>query len=156
MADPKAPLAALTRLDLYFSIRHFNRTARRFGELFGNDYDRVVIFMIVAEACFQSILHLGGAEANRAEIEKIYLESSTLGLNQFAISEASGIPRETVRRKIKQLIDGGFLAILPSSKNIFVPVAALLEPAVAGTFERYAADIDHFVRTAKYYTRPGG
>jgi len=143
----------ITRLDLYFSIRLFTRTSRRFAEIFSNDYEMVMIFLVVVEACFQGILHLGGAPANSQAIEEIYLDSATIGVSIFGIGDAIGIPRETVRRKVKLLTDRGYLAVNPKNKNIYVPLTALFEPELSEVFRIYVGDIDQFIRTVQHYTQ---
>lgn len=153
MDEHKPDLAVLTRLELYFSVRQVTRTMRSFAELFDRDYDMVMIFFIVAEACFQSIISLGGAAADREAIERIYLDSNSIGLSIFTIGEASGIPRETVRRKVKALSDMGYLATFERNKNIYIPMSALLKDDVLAAFKRYASEIDQFVRTVQYYSR---
>lgn len=152
--DKKTPdLAVITRLDLYFSVRQFTRTMRNFAELFERDYDMVMIFFIVAESCFQSIIPLGGAGADPESIERIYLDSTSLGVSLFTIGEASGIPRETVRRKVKTLMDKGYLATFEKTKSIYVPLRALMTPEMLEAFKKYASEIDQFVRTAQYYSK---
>ena len=154
MDKQRPDLAVLTRLDLYFSVRQFTRTMRCFAELFERDYDMVMIFFIVAESCFQSIIPLGGAGADLKAIERIYLDSTSLGLSLFGIGEASGIPRETVRRKVKTLTDMGYLATFEKNKNIYIPLSALLKKEVQEAFKGYASEIDQFVRTVQYYSKP--
>jgi hypothetical protein len=153
MTDETSGLAVLTRLELYFSIRQLTRTMRRFAELLNFDYDTVMIFFIVAESCFQSIIPLGGAAADAASVERAYLDSLSLGLSILNIGEASGIPRETVRRKVKTLIDRGLLATLDKGRGIYVPLSALLERDVLAAFERYASDVEQLVNTVQFYGR---
>ena len=154
MKERKPDLAVLTRLDLYFSVRQFTRTMRCFAELFERDYDMVMIFFIVAESCFQSIIPLGGAGADAEAVERINLDTTSLGLSLFVIGEASGIPRETVRRKVKALIDMGYLATFEKNKNVYVPISALFKNEMLDAFRCYASEVDQFVRTVQYYSRP--
>lgn len=154
MDDQKSDLGALTRLELYFSVRQFNRTMRYFAELFDFDYDMVTIFFVVAETCFQSIIPLGGAAADLEAIERIYLDSTSIGLSIFSIGEASGIPRETVRRKVKALTDRGFLAVFEKNKNIYIPISALLDERVMRAFRNYVLEIGQFLRAVQYYGKP--
>jgi hypothetical protein len=152
--DPNADMTVLTRLELYFSIRQFTRTTRRFAQIFAYDYEMVMIFFVVVETCFQAILHLGGAAADGESIEQIYLDSASIGVSIFGIGDASGIPRETVRRKVKAMTDMGYLATSEKTKNIYVPLAALFDLKVFDAFRLYVADIDQFVRTLNYYGKP--
>lgn len=153
MTDPKADMTVLTRLDLYFSIRQFTRTTRRFAEIFSHDYEMVMIFFVVVETCFQAILHLGGASSDRKSVEKIYLDSALLGVSIFGIADSSGIPRETVRRKVKAMTELGYLAASEKTKNIYVPLSALFDPQILDAFRHYIGEIDQFVRSLQYYAK---
>jgi hypothetical protein len=153
MDDPNADISVLTRLELYFSIRQFTRTTRRFAEIFGYDYEVVMIFFVIVEACFQAILNLGGASSDREAIEQIYLESASIGVSLFGIADASGIPRETVRRKVKALTDLGYLALSEKSKNIYIPISAFFDLNIFDAFRLYVADIDQYVRTLQFYAK---
>ena len=155
MAGPNIDTTPLTRLELYFSIRQFTRTTRRFAQVFNRDYEMVMIFFVVVEACFQAILNLGGAPATREAIEAIYLDATSIGVSIFGIADASGIPRETVRRKVKTLTDRGFLATDDKTKNVYVPVSALFDMEILEAFRLYGADLDQLVRNIHHYGKPG-
>jgi DNA-binding transcriptional ArsR family regulator len=151
--DFKADLAVLTRLELYFSLRLITRTMRRFAEFLEHDYDTLMIFFVVLESCFQAVIALGGSDADPEAIERAYAESTSLGASAVSIGEITGIPRETVRRKLKTLADHGLLMTSPQSKNIYVPIAVLLEPRMLETVRAYAADADQCVKTVQFYTK---
>jgi hypothetical protein len=153
MNDDQSDIATITRLELYFAVRQFTRTMRRFAEILDHDYDMVMIFFIIVESCFQSIIPLGGAKADRAALEAAYLDSISIGLPILGVGEASGIPRETVRRKVKRLTEMGYLAVTPHSKNIYVPLSTLLDRTVVDAFANYATDIDQLVKNLQYYSR---
>jgi len=154
LSEQTPGLAVLTRLELYFSLRLITRTLRRFADLVDYDYDTVMIFFVVLESCFQSIIPFGGAEADLETIERAYRESVSLGLSLLTIGEACGIPRETVRRKVKMLTERGLLASSERSRNIYVPITMLLRPDVIEVFRIYAVDADQFARTVRFYTAP--
>jgi hypothetical protein len=153
MNDPSADMSVLTRLELYFAIRQATRTTRQFAEIFAFDYEMVMIFFVVVETCFQAILHLGGASSDRKSIEKIYLDSALLGVSIFGIADATGIPRETVRRKVKAMTDRGQLAASTKTKNVYVPLSALFDPKILNAFRQYVDEIDQFTRSLKYYAK---
>jgi hypothetical protein len=150
--DVQGDLTALTRLELYFSLRLITRTMRRFADHLEHDYDTLMIFFVVLEACFQAIIAFGGSDADLPAIEKAYAESISLGATLLSIGEATGIPRETVRRKVKALMDRGLIATTERNKNIYVPISVLLEPEMLEVIRAYAADADQMVRTVQFYT----
>jgi hypothetical protein len=150
--NPKADLAVLTRLELYFSLRLVTRTMRRFAELVDHDYDMLMIFFIVVESCLQAIIVFGGANADFATMEKGYLESVSLGLSALTIGETTGIPRETVRRKIKTLVDLGLLATSDKSRTVYVPLATLVREDIFEMIRTYTSDTEQLVNTSRFYS----
>jgi hypothetical protein len=150
-ADPRADVAVLTRLELYFSLRLVTRTMRRFAELLDHDYDMLMIFFIVVESCLQAITVFGGVDADYETLERGYMESISLGLSPLTIGETTGIPRETVRRKIKTLTDLGLLATSPKNRTVYVPLATLVRDDVLEMIRAYTSDTDQLIRTARFY-----
>jgi|SRR5580658_4377572 hypothetical protein len=149
--DPKADLTVLTRLELYFSLRLVTRTMRRFAALLDHDYDMLVIFLIVLESCLQAIMAFGGTKADLETIEKGYLESVSLGLSMLTIAETTGIPRETVRRKINDLVRHDLIAISEKHRTAYVPISALAKPDVLEMLSTHVVDAEQFVRAAQFY-----
>jgi hypothetical protein len=151
MSQTAADLKVLTRLELYFSTRQTLRTMRLFAGLFRNDYDLVMIFLAVAEVGLQAVFHMAPADPHPVEIKDLYDRLSTTGISIFSIAEATGIPRETVRRKVHQLVATGFLAIRDKDKNVYVPASALSDPEVLEIMNLFVTDIGALVRTIEYY-----
>src|SRR5580658_756893 len=118
LGDPKFEL--VTKLDLYFSVRHTARTMRLFAEVLDYDYDCVVIFLSVAEVCFQAAFHLAPIDVGPKDIENLYSEVASSGLSVMTIAEITGIPRETARRKVKKLVDDKHLAISDHTRNVYL------------------------------------
>jgi hypothetical protein len=153
--DPKANLAVVTRLELYFSLRLVTRTMRRFGELLDHDYDMLMIFFIVVESCLQAIIAFGGTNADFETMEKGYMESISLGLSLLTIGETTGIPRETVRRKVKTLVDLNLLAMSEKSRTVYVPLSTLTKPEILDMLKGYIADTEQFLRASQFYSSGG-
>jgi hypothetical protein len=72
-------------------------TLVRLRGLFGGDLDRYLIQSVFIHAEMQRGLGAGGAR----------------GLNALSLAEITRIPRETTRRKLKQLAGDGFLSLGP-------------------------------------------
>jgi len=151
--DLQAGLGVVTRLELYFSTRFITRTLRRFAQLLDNDYDTLMVFLVVAESCLQAIIPLGGSTADIESLEKGYEDSISLGLSALNIGEATGIPRETVRRKVKTLTDLGLLATAERSRHIYVPLRALLEPEMLEVIRSVVGDASQFVKTVQFHSK---
>lgn len=155
MSEEAADLRVLTRLELYFSTRHTLRTMRLFADLFGNDYDLVMIFLSVAEVGLQAVFHLAAINPEMVEIKALYERLSSAGMSVFSIAEATGIARETVRRKVHQLVSKGFLAIRDKDKNVYLPASALAQSEMMEIMNLYVTEISTMVRTIQYYSNPG-
>jgi hypothetical protein len=153
MNDPGDPLEALTRLELYFSVRHINKALRAFGDLFNHDYDRVAIFMTVAEIGLRAIFHRIALDPNAPVGGKVQMDIHDVGVSALAVSELTGIPRETVRRKLKILIAEGHLAIATKSKTIYLPIEAMTRTRIAEIFTGHVKDVGQLVRAVAYYQR---
>lgn len=148
-----AKLEILTRLDLYFSVRHTARTMRLFAEILDYDYDCVVIFLSVAEVCFQAAFHLAPIDVGPRDIENLYSQFASSGLSVMTIAEITGIPRETVRRKVKKLVDDGHLAISQHTKNVYLPVSVVLSTKFFDRFKSHVNEAAQLVKSIAYYQK---
>ena len=153
MNENGTPLEILTRLDLYFSVRHITKTMRLFGDLFDHDYDTVAIFLVVTEVCLRAIFHLVALDPTKADIEQLYGNLNAVGVSALSIGELTGIPRETVRRKVKTLVDGGYLAVSPKERNVYLPASTINSERVAEIFGFHVRDVGQLVRSVSYYQR---
>lgn len=147
------PIAVLRRLELYFSVRHMLRAMRQFSELFEHDYDLVMIFLSVAEAGLQAVFHLAAVNAEEIEFEAIYDALETSGLTIMGIGESTSIPRETVRRKVRRLIDMGYLGIRDKDKTVYLPESAINNPKVLEILNYHVKDVGSLVKTIHFYSR---
>jgi hypothetical protein len=148
-----AKLEILTRLDLYFSVRHTARTMRLFAEILDYDYDCVVIFLSVAEVCFQAAFHLAPIDVGPRDIENLYSQFASSGLSVMTIAEITGIPRETVRRKVKKLVDDGHLAISQHTKNVYLPASVVLSTKFFDRFRSHVDEAAQLVKSIAYYQK---
>jgi CRP-like cAMP-binding protein len=151
ISESSQELSVLRRLELYFSVRHTLRTMRQFAELFEYDYDLLMIFMTVAEVGLQAVFHLAAVNAQEIDVEATFRELGAAGLSILSIGEATGIPRETVRRKVHRLVDMGYLSIRPKDKNAFIPASAIRNPDLLRVFTFHVSEVTTLVRTIRYY-----
>ncbi|MCW5748556.1 MAG: winged helix-turn-helix transcriptional regulator [Alphaproteobacteria bacterium] len=104
--------------------RERNGTSRLFAMAFGQFFQRVChIYRTLAEgdidlAIIASAAAISGIEGSMrdetfrrefADMQAVVGEARQRGCNALSIAEATGLPRETVRRKMKRLVDMGFL-----------------------------------------------
>ncbi len=155
MSISQAPpgISVLTRLEVYFSIRHTLRNMRQFAELFENDYDLVIIFLTVAEVGLQAIFHLAAVNPEEVDIAESFKEASSVGLSMLTIGELTGIPRETVRRKVHRLVDMGYLAIKAKDKSIFIPASTFTSDRMLEILGNHALETSKLVKTIRFYNK---
>jgi hypothetical protein len=155
MSRPPPEIEILTKLELYFSTRHTARAIRMFGEVLDYDYDSVAIFLSVAEICFQAAFHLAPVGYGPADIERIYSQIAMSGLSVLTIGEITGIPRETVRRKVKKLVDDSFLAVSDTTKNVYLPASVVMSDRLVGRFKAHMNETAQLVKTFSFYQKEG-
>ena len=86
------------------------RILRAAGDLYGHDYEAIIIYWSVVLASVGRFLR------NEDQIKLIEGDAAPLPQEEHhpvsarAIAEATGLPRETVRRKIAHLVADGYLA----------------------------------------------
>ncbi|MEX3314125.1 hypothetical protein [Sulfitobacter sp. PS-8MA] len=70
--------------------------------------------------------------------------TKTPSVNAYSIAQYSGIPRETVRRKVSRLVDNGWLRV--DGKGNFSPTAKAAEDLMHGTQEtvRFLKDVSPY------------
>jgi DNA-binding Lrp family transcriptional regulator len=107
----------------------------------------------IAEVCFQATFHLAPIGYGPAEIERIYSQVAGAGLSVATIGEITGIPRETVRRKVKSLVDEGYLATSPAN-TIYLPLSAISSDRVLGKMNSQFREASEFSKTMNFYHRP--
>jgi hypothetical protein len=76
-------------------------------EVAGGDLDRNIILLAVAIRAIEHPEFAALPEAARLDRASVF---PTLGVNTSSIAESSGIPRETVRRKVADLVRRGWIA----------------------------------------------
>lgn len=106
----------------------------------GGDLERFLVLMVVAirtaeHPCFRSASQLQLLNSDEPLLP-------TLGTNIRSVAASAGIPRETVRRKVGELIDVGWLAwngrslcITAKAYRDLTPVREAVQRAAAGHFE---------------------
>ncbi|MCL3883206.1 hypothetical protein [Marivita sp. GX14005] len=79
-------------------VRAFSRLLIRLRAELGNDLDQVLILAVVAERYYAAI-----------EAAPCTDPPETRGINAYSVALYTDIPRETVRRKVKLLVEKGWL-----------------------------------------------
>lgn len=99
--EARYPLVAA---DLLRPILEFLTTAR---ELLGGDAEKILIMLVVSIRTKQ---HPDFPKLTATELEDDRIAMlPSLGVNVRSIAESTGIPKESVRRKVAELVEAGFL-----------------------------------------------
>ena len=88
-------------------VEHHLRLLCNLRQTFGNDLDKSIILAVVGQRMFQIGLHRP-IDFDQARTGSYELDLSRM-TNVESIAEATGIPRETVRRKVSELLEIGWL-----------------------------------------------
>lgn len=100
--------------------RYFQRVCRLQLALSEGDIDLAVIAGAAAIATIEGMMRDPATRQEYADIGKVVGDRQR-GCNAMSIAEATGLPRETVRRKMKRLADMGILVRRGASDYIWQP-----------------------------------
>jgi hypothetical protein len=145
MSETEPAISILGRLELYFSLRHTLHAIRLFAGAFDDDYDLAIIFLAVVESGLKAIEEI--------DIDAVHAELANHGLSILNISGATAIPRETVRRKLRYLVDKGYLDVSRKDRSLFVLRAAISNPKILEIMNKHVADVGALVRTIQFYSQ---
>jgi hypothetical protein len=102
--DPRIRPIAFGMAGLLFSLIGFMRKA------YGEDLESALIMICVSDATMQN--YMPGAKPGSDILRKEQLDESVRGsISRRMIADKTGLPRETVRRKVAQLIARNFLYV---------------------------------------------
>lgn len=85
------------------------RTLRNIGPMFDYDYERMIIALSVTMANTRHIVESPGALEPYLDLATQIPVEQQRPMTRLEIARATGLPRETVRRKVARLIDAGIL-----------------------------------------------
>jgi hypothetical protein len=153
MSETEPAISILGRLELYFSLRHTLHAIRLFAGAFDDDYDLAIIFLAVVESGLKAIFHHVAVNAEEIDIDAVHAELANHGLSILNISGATAIPRETVRRKLRYLVDKGYLDVSRKDRSLFVLRAAISNPKILEIMNKHVADVGALVRTIQFYSQ---
>jgi hypothetical protein len=136
------------RRQTIISVQSLLRVLRSAMGAFGDDLEAIVILLSVASASVDASLRDVELTLNppRGVMPLRYFRA----ISRRAIAASTGLPRETVRRKIAALIDQGLL--VADGARVRIPPGLLDEPRI---FEFAQVLLLEFTRTGKRLQRMG-
>jgi hypothetical protein len=133
MTEPKP--RGLVAADGLIALEGLLRILRAAGDTYGHDYEAILIYWSVAMSSVGRLVRNGELAALIESTEPVPEEAHHT-ISARAIAEATGLPRETVRRKIALLVRDGHLAQDARGVRTFPP---LLEQRGNSPFVQLAA-----------------
>lgn len=98
-----------SRLFAIAFIRFFMRCCRRKMELFEGDLELALIAEAVAISSVDALLREPTFKDEFRSLSAVVGADRQRGVNGLSVAEATGLPRETVRRKLRRLIELGIV-----------------------------------------------
>jgi hypothetical protein len=118
--------------------RYFQRVCRLQRELSDGDIDLAIIAGAAAIAGTDALMRDATQRRDFADMKTIVGERQR-GCNALSLAEATGLPRETVRRKMKQLVEMGIL-VRRGARDYILRPGVLQSPPYRQLFEELSAE----------------
>jgi hypothetical protein len=90
-------------------MEYLLRTLRNLGPIFAFDYERMIIALTVTMGNVQHLISSAELAGTLSDLSTIIPAELQRPVTRLAITRATGLPRETVRRKVAKLIEAGVL-----------------------------------------------
>ncbi|MBI1181063.1 MAG: hypothetical protein GC201_10930 [Alphaproteobacteria bacterium] len=103
---PSEEFEAKSRVFMYEFCELLCKVLPGYGQMFRGDLAKVFILLALAAANVQRLMASQQRGAFEAMKERVPGELQT-PVNALSVAEATGLPRETVRRKLKEMITSG-------------------------------------------------
>jgi len=129
----------------FYSVEYLLRTLRNLGPAFNHDYERMIITLSVTMGNVQHLINLPDQLAPYEDLSTIIPAELQRPVTRLAITRATGLPRETVRRKVASLIEAGVLIKDPRGGVRMTP-GALTSELLIGAVVQNDADVRRLVR----------
>lgn len=133
---------ANSRLFVYMAGNYLHRIERERRELYFGDLDLALVAEMIGTAGVEPGMRDAAFRQEHLSFDSVVGIDGQRAVNATSIANAAGIPRETVRRKIKQLLKLGFIVEKEPARYVLKP-GVLQEPQRQAAFGR---GIDQTVR----------
>ena len=117
----------VSRLMVVTLIGYLSRIERERRTLYGSDLELAAVFEVVSIAAIEPSLRDASFRAAHSRFDTVVGVEGQRGINAMSIAATTGIPRETVRRKLKRLLERGY--IVEKTKGHYVATPGRLQGA---------------------------
>jgi len=124
---------AISRLFALAFGRYFQRVCRLQRNMTGGDIDLAIIAGAAGIVSTEALMRDETERQKFADMKTIVGDRQR-GCNALSLAEATGLPRETVRRKMKQLVEMGLL-VRRGARDYILQPGALQSPPYRQLFD---------------------
>jgi hypothetical protein len=132
----------------FYSTEYLLRTLHNLGPTFDYDYERMIITLSVTMSNIQHLLNSPEQLAPFDDVSTAIPAELQRPVTRLAITRATGLPRETVRRKVALLIKAGML-VSDERGGVRLTSGALNQPLFQAAIEQNDADVRRLVRRVR-------
>jgi len=102
-----------SRLIAHFVAEFILRSAEGVSEVYDHDYEAAILFMTISNRNSEKVMNDPKLRELYGSYKSTIPPEHTLLISRMALARATGLPRETVRRKVAKLIGKGWVIELP-------------------------------------------
>ncbi|MBI2738792.1 MAG: hypothetical protein HYX38_19865 [Rhodospirillales bacterium] len=135
---------ANSRMFVYLVGNYLHRIERERRGLYFGDLDLAVIAEMIGTAGVEPGMRDAAYRKKHRDFERAIPVDEQRAVNASSLAVAAGIPRETVRRKIRKLLELGFIVEKEPARYVLKP-GVLLEPERQAAFARGIEQTVRFV-----------
>jgi hypothetical protein len=144
-SDPAANRINYSRAIGFHSVEYLLRTLRNLGPVFKYDYESAIIALSVTMGNVQHLVNTPEVLAPYADLATPIPAELQRPVTRLSITRATGLPRETVRRKVAALVAAGVLIKDERGGVRLTPGSLTAEPFVQ-VVEQNEADVRRLFR----------
>ncbi|MEJ1967204.1 MAG: hypothetical protein WDN03_00995 [Rhizomicrobium sp.] len=102
-----------SRAIAHFVAEFILRSAESVSGIFEHDYEAAILFMTISNRNSEKVMADPRLREQYGSYSSTIPPEHALLISRMALARATGLPRETVRRKVQKLIDKGWVVELP-------------------------------------------
>jgi len=127
------------RLIAYFIAEFLIRTALPVAHAFGDDYEEALIFLVITSQNIQNLMLNQGTRKQYASYNQDIPENLIRPVSRMALARSTGLPRETVRRKVIKLMERGY--VIETPRGLIAPPTLRQTPLYVETLSVQEANL---------------
>lgn len=102
-----------SRLIAHFVTEFILRSSETVSEVFDHDYEAAILFLMISNRNSEKVMNDPKLRELYGSYKATIPPEHSLLISRMALARATGLPRETVRRKVAKLIERGWVIELP-------------------------------------------